>query len=105
MLAGISGVTQSSKGLTSITIAFNEALNAGSAKKTRLYGLLGEGNGGPLANSRHPTIKSAKYDSNTLSVTLKLARPYRGIVEVTVHPGLAAEDGTATNIDQVQVTE
>jgi hypothetical protein len=98
---GIIAVGQSRKGLTSITIAFNEALAPGSASETALYSVLGAvKKRGKTAYTKHVAVKSVTYNNSTRSVTITLAKPYKGAVQVTVKAGLTAANGPSSSSTQ-----
>jgi hypothetical protein len=94
---GIAGLVHSKKGLTSITIGFNEALNATSAEALVLYRVRG-----PVKKhkktvySKPVKIKGISFDGNT-RVTINLAKPHKGAVQVTVLPGIVAANGAVGN--------
>jgi titin len=94
---GIAGLSHSKKGLTSVTIGFNEALNGGSAASAGLYRIFG-------AVKKHKKtvytklvrIKGITFDGNS-RVTINLAKPYKGVVQVTVLAGVVAANGTSSS--------
>jgi hypothetical protein len=94
---GITSTGSKRKGLTAITIAFDEALNASSAMNSALYSVLGA-----VTKRRKTTFSKdvaflgASYNGSMNSVTLMLAKPYKGKVQVTVSPGIVAASGAAS---------
>ena len=42
-------------------------------------------------------IKTVVYNPGTHSVTITLAKPYKGAVQVTIDPGLEAADGASSS--------
>ena len=86
------------KGLTSITLAFNEALSAGSANRPALYSVLaGVKKHGKLVFKKALGVRSAAYNDSAHSVTITLAKPYKGVAQVTVQSGLAAASGATSS--------
>ncbi len=90
---------QNKKGLIGITVVFDEALDAKVVNDRALFNVLG------AVKNRHKTvytkpvdIKGISFDGQT-RVTIKLAKPYRGAVEVKVLPGIPAADGASSAID------
>ena len=93
----IVGVGRSRKGLTSITIGFDEALNPGSVGNLALYSVLGAvKKRKKLVYSKGVVIRSASYDPSARTVTINLAKPYKDAVQATVRSGLVAANGTTT---------
>jgi hypothetical protein len=95
---GIVGVTHSRRGLTAIAVAFDEALDPGSAVNLSLYSVLGAVKShGKTVFSKGIAIRGVNYDSNAHTVTINLARPFKGAVQVTVRAGIAATNGTSSS--------
>ena len=96
-----SGVSQSKKG-TSYTITFAAPLNSQSASNLGLYRVF---EGVTKVVKKHKEtlytkalkIKSVVYNPGPASVTITLAKPYKGAVQVTIEPGLEAADGASTS--------
>jgi hypothetical protein len=94
----IAAVQQLRTGLTSISLDFGEALNPDSAIKAHAYLMLG-------AVQKHATtvfrkkvdIRSIRYDDNLQTVTITLAKPQKGALQVTVQPGLMAANGASSS--------
>ena len=98
-MTGIVSLTRTKKGLTSITVGFDEALVRESVINLSLYSLLG------AVTKHHKTlytkgvgIKGISFDG-TSRVTINLAKPYKGAVKVTVHGGILALTGTSSSGD------
>jgi hypothetical protein len=91
-------------GLTSITVGFGVALDPGSATDVARYLVRGavpdRPAGGGVFRARLG-IKSVGYNAAAETVTITLARPHKGPVQVTVRAGLLAADGAATTSDFV----
>ena len=103
---GIVSVTHSRKGITSITIGFNEALEPGSADNRGLYSVLeGVKRRKKTVYSKADTIRSVSYDGNNHTAAIKLARAYKGMVYVTVDSGIVAADGASSSSDVTAVVK
>jgi hypothetical protein len=95
---GITHAVSTRKGLSAITIGFDEALNANSAMNSSLYSVLSA-----VTRRRKTTfnkgvaVRGASYNTGMNSVTLTLAKPYKGVVQVTVNPGIVAANGAASS--------
>ncbi len=95
---GIVSVKKSKKGVTTITIGFNEALDPGSADNVSLYKVLeGVKKRKTTVFSKPLKIKTVSYDATHHTVAIKLARPHKGIVRVTVQSGMLAADGASSS--------
>jgi hypothetical protein len=93
---GVVDVGHSKKGLISVTIGFNEALDGSSAGKRAQYSLLGAvKTHGKEAFSKSLHIRRVRFEGNS-QVTIYLARPYKGAVLVTVRAGLVAANGLSS---------
>jgi hypothetical protein len=96
-ITGVVSVTHSKKEITAIVLGVDEPLNAASASNRGLYSL-----DSPIKKrhalvfSKPARIRTVLYDSTKDTVTLKLAQPSRGPLQVTVHAGVMATDGTST---------
>ncbi len=98
-ITGIVSISRTKKGLTSITVGFNEALVRSSLVNLSLYSVHG------AVTKHHKTvytkgvaIKGISFDGNS-HVTINLTRPYKGTVKVTVHGGLLAVNGASSTGD------
>ncbi len=96
VVSGLVGVTHAKKKLVAITIAFDEALAAGSASSASFYQVT------PVMKKRKKvvfgaplTIASVSYDGSR-DVMVRLARPAKGPLRLVVLPGIAAADGAAS---------
>lgn len=90
-------VSHSSKGLTSITVGFNEPLDFGSATNMAFYRLFSG------VKKHHKTVytKPVKfslvtYNIHAESVTINLKKPFKGAVDVVVEAGIVAADGKSS---------
>jgi hypothetical protein len=98
-VTGVVSVTRSKKGLTSITVGFNEALLAESVILPSHYSVFG------AAKKRGKTVYTKGLGKWTISfdghtkVTIKLAKPYKGTLRVTVRGGVLAADGASSSGD------
>jgi len=98
VVIGISGVTRKRKGLTAITIAFDEALNSGSVGNLALYSILrGVKKHRKTVYSKPLVIKTVSSASSAQTVTINLGKPFMGAVQVTVHSGIVAADGQSSD--------
>ena len=94
---GVVSVGHSKKGLTSITVAFDEALNSASLSNLGLYSVLGGVKTRKrIIYNKVERIKGASYNDNAHTVTINLAKPYKGVVQVTVHGGIVAANGASS---------
>jgi hypothetical protein len=69
-----------------------------AASNTSLFQVLGGvKKHGKNAFTKAVTIKLAAYNPATHTVTLNLAKPFKGPVQVTVEPGLKGSDGASSS--------
>lgn len=93
---------------TSYTVTFGETLNPGSANNLGLYHVL-EGVKKVVKKHKQTVytkalkIKSVAYTAGADSVTITLAKPYKGTVEFAIGPGLEAADGASTSTTIVSI--
>ena len=98
-VTGIVSVSQTKKGLTAITVGFDEPMDSESVGNRALYSVFG-------AVKKHKKtvytkgvgIKDITFDGNT-RVTINFAKPYKGAVKLTVLGGTLAADGASGNVD------
>jgi hypothetical protein len=99
----IAALPHSRKGLSALTVSFDEPLTPGSASNPRLYSIFG------AVRKRKQTVfaksialKTIVYDGKT-QVSITLARPYLGVLQVTVRGTLVAANGatSATSFTRV----
>jgi hypothetical protein len=93
-VTGLVAVARARKKVSTITIAFDEALQAASADSIAFYQVA------PVTRRRKKVIygkpvaiASARYDGGR-DVTIRLARPVKGPVRLLVSAGIRAADGT-----------
>jgi streptogramin lyase len=80
--------------ITEIVLSFSEALDPGTAGKLGFYHLAaGVKTRHALVFSKALKIARVLYDGSTHQVTLKLTKAHKGVVQVTVGPGIMAADG------------
>ena len=90
-------VDHSKKRGTSIVITFDEPLNPSSATNQALYLVLA-----PVRKHRKTVfskglkMRSVGYEPNAHSVTITLAKPSKGPIQVLIQSGLEAADGVST---------
>ena len=82
----------SRKGTTSYTVTFNAALNTGSADNPGLYTVLGG------VKKRKKTVYTKRLGISSVSssgntVTIHLAKPFKGHAQVTVSAGILGSSG------------
>jgi hypothetical protein len=103
---GVVSVEHSRKGITAIVLGFSEALDPGSAGNPVFYSLaLGLKKRHKLVFAKAVKIGSVSYDSNAHTVTLKLAKPAKGKMLVTVHRGILATNGLSSSGDFTAVVK
>jgi hypothetical protein len=102
-VTGVLAVTNSKKGLSSITIGFNEELTAASATNPVLYHVFsGVKKRGKTVYTKGVKIGSIHFDGSH-SVTLTLAKPFKGTVEVMVQGSVGAANGASGNVQFTMV--
>ena len=88
---------QTKKGLSAITVSFNEALDPASAQNVGRYSVLASvKKRGKTVFSKRLGIRGVSYNNMAGTVTINLAKPYKGVVQVTVLGGIAAANGTTS---------
>jgi Calx-beta domain len=93
---GVVEVQHVKKKVTAVTIAFNEAMNPGSAGNSALYSVLGGVRRGKrMVYSKKVKLGTVSYDEGADTVSISLAKPYKGQVRVSVDGILEALDGVA----------
>jgi hypothetical protein len=96
-ITGVVSVTHSKKEITAIILGVDEPLNSASASNRGFYSIdSGIKKRHTLVFSKPARIRTVLYDSTTDTVTLKLAQPFRGPLQVAVHAGVMATDGSST---------
>ena len=101
---GIDKVVITKKGLTSITVGFNEGLNSSSAVNRVLYSVNGAvKKRGKTVFTKRVGIGGLSYDSIHHMVTINLAKPYKGVVQVMINGSLMTTSGTSTVINFAMV--
>jgi hypothetical protein len=93
-VTGISGVTHTRKGITTITVGFDKSLDPSSAMKPAFYRLAPVKKG--LIFSGGVRVGGVTYNGADPSVTVRLARPTKGRIRVIVRGGIRAADGTVS---------
>ncbi len=106
VVTGFAGVNSSKKGLTSVTLAFNGALDPDSANNPGLFSVRGAvKKRGKTVYTKVLHLKGVRYDDNSHTVTISLAKPYKGPVQVTVLGGIAGADGASSLDDTTMILE
>jgi len=104
-VTGVLQVANSKKGLSSITIGFNEELTSASATNPVLYHVFsGVKKRGKTVYTKGVKIGSIHFDGSH-SVTLTLAKPFKGTVEVMVQGSVAAANGASGNVQFTMVVK
>ncbi len=104
-ITGIVNESRTKKGLTAITIGFDEALDPGSVGNPALYSALGAAKKhGKVVYSKVVRIKGITFDGNA-RVTIQFAKPYKGAVRATVVGRILAADGASSDINYSAVVD
>jgi hypothetical protein len=104
-ITGIVDVRRTRKGLTAITVAFDEALDSGSVNNTSLYNVLGAvKKHRKTVYTKRVGIKGIGFDGNS-RVTISLAKPYKGAAKLTVAGDILADDGASSDVDFTAVVD
>ena len=104
-VTGVLAVTNSKKGLTAITIGFNEQLTSGSATNPVLYHVFsGVKKRGKTVYTKGVKIGSIHFDGSH-SVMLTLAKPFKGNAEVMVQGSVGATNGASGNVQFTMVVK
>jgi hypothetical protein len=97
---GSPALVKTKKGITGISVAFTKPLNSASASNPGLYHILkGVRKKKKTVYSNPLKIQSVSYSGASDSVTVRLAKPYKGTVEVAVDGAIEAMDGTTSLVD------
>src|SRR5262249_4454309 len=95
---GIVGASHTKKGLISITVAFDQALDPAKLNNRRLYSVLGGvTQQGKSIHGKGVRIRAVHYDDTAHAVTINLARPSKGLALVTIRPGVVAAGGGSSS--------
>jgi virginiamycin B lyase len=97
--------TRSRKGITAIVVSFNEAMNAASAGNAAQYTVASDvKKRHKLVYSKPVKIGSVTYNATAGTATVTLAKPIKtNSLQVTVHSGVMATNGTSTGSDFTSV--
>jgi hypothetical protein len=98
----IAGVS-SKKRLTSFTVSFNEPLSSSSARSSGLYQVFAAAT--KIVKKHKETrfakalaIRSVSPNSTSSTVTINLAKPFKGSVEVMVQGDITAGNGASNSV-------
>ena len=98
----IAGVS-SKKGLTSFTVSYNEPLSSSSASSSGLYQVFAAVT--KIVKKHKETlftkalaIRSVSPNSTSSTVTIKLAKPFKGRVQVMVQGNITAGNGASNSV-------
>ena len=96
-VAQIAAGGQTRKGLTSITVTFDEAMDPGSAMSPSNYSVFG------AVTKKKRTVytkrvgtRKVSYNISTYTATITLSKPYKGVVRATASSGIMAADFATT---------
>jgi hypothetical protein len=96
---GIVSVSHSKKKLASVTLRFNEALASSSAVDPSAYVLLaGVKKLRKTVYTKPLKIGSIVYNNGANTVTLVLAKPLKGVVELRVQGAMTAANGASGSV-------
>jgi hypothetical protein len=99
-VVGAPSVAKSKKGVTAISIGFNEPLVPASASSLGFYHLFkGVKKEHKTVYAKPLQIKSISYVSSSDSVSISLAKPFKGLMEVVIDGAIEALDGATSVID------
>jgi len=102
-VVGIASV-QSRKGLTGFIVVFNEPLDPASASNAGLYQVFAAvKKRGRTAFTRAVAIKGIHPSSAGATVTIDLARPEKGNVEVTIQGAIMGSNGATSRINSTTI--
>ena len=97
-ITGIVGVSRTKKGLTAISLGFDEAMDGGSIVNPAFYNALGAvKKRGKTSYIKPVSIRGISFDGNS-RVTIKLAKPYKGAVKVALNGRIQSADGGWDNV-------
>ena len=91
-VTGVTGVLHVKKKVRAITVAFDEALEAASADSSVFYEVVQRVKQRKKIVFKHLAIATVTYDGSR-AVTVRLARPVQGPVQLIVQPGILAANG------------
>jgi hypothetical protein len=93
---GVIEVQHVKKKVSAVTIAFNQAMVPASVNNAALYSVFGGvPNRGRVVFSKKLKIQTVLYDEADDTVSISLAKPYRGQVKVSLDGIIDATDGVA----------
>ena len=97
---GVTAVGHRATGVNSITVGFVEALNAGSAENPSLYDVfVAAQQKGKTVSAKLVPIGHVAYDDEAHTVTITLAHPLQGTVQVRIHGEVLSLDGSTSRVD------
>jgi hypothetical protein len=93
-----SSLNRSKGAITSVVLAFDEAMNSASAGTTSFYSIAaGVKKHHMMVYNKLLKIRNVTYNPTVGTATLTLARPFKAKqLQVTVHGGIMAANGTST---------
>jgi Astacin (Peptidase family M12A) len=91
---GVVEIQHTKKKVSSVTIAFSQAMDAGSVSNPALYSVLGGmGKGRRMVYSKRLKLRTVSYNASAHTVAISLAKPFKGRVRVSVEGIIEALDG------------
>ncbi len=99
LVSDVASASRSRKGLTAVTVTFDEPLDGGVVNDRALFNVYG------AVKKHHKTAYTKVIGVKGISlaggtrVTINLAKPYKGAVKVIIHGGILAADGATTGGD------
>jgi hypothetical protein len=104
-ITGVVGASRTKQGLTSISLAFDEALDGRSVINPAFYSVLGAvKKHRKTVYTKHVGIKGISLDGNS-RVTINFLKPYKGAVKLTIHGGILAANGASSSGDSSAVID
>ena len=86
--------------MTTVSVGFDTTLNLGSAGNLAFYKVLGGvKKHGKIVYTKSLRIRGILFDSGAQTVTISLAKPYKGALQVTIYPGvMSSAGGTSVSV-------
>ncbi len=104
-LTGAFDAGRKKKALTAISIGVDEAMAGGLIVNPAFYNALGAvKKHRKTVSTEYVGIQGISFDGNH-RVAIKLAKPYKGAVELMVHGGILAADGASSDIAFSEVVD
>ena len=99
-LGGLPTPVKSRKGVTGVSVAFDQALVPASSESLSLYHVFqGVKRKRKTVYTKALKIRSVVYETVSNSVKITLAKPSKVKIELTVNAAIEAQDGAVTDFD------